>query len=121
MEKEWSIGFAGESPKKEFFSLPKDLLAEFLWIINLIKDYGLSDVGMPYVKHVRGKLWEIRTKGHNQIGRGLYVALTGKRVAILRVFVKKTFQTPKKEIDLVLDRLRNFANEEGEFIDVDSI
>jgi phage-related protein len=121
MDENWHVGFIGELPKKEFLSLPIDLIAEFLWIIDLMRTYGLENVGMPYIKHVQGKLWEIRAKGKNQTGRGIYIALTGKRAAISRIFVKITPQTPQQEIELALRRLKEFADEEGEFIDVDSI
>ncbi len=38
--------------------------------------------------------------------RALYVTATGKRVVIVRVFVKKTQKTPSREIDLALSRAK---------------
>jgi len=57
---------------------------------------------MPHVKHLTGKLWEMRGKGREGIARSLYVAVSGRRVVTLRCFVKKT---PEKEIRLALSRM----------------
>lgn len=51
---------------------------------------GPQAVGMPHVRHVEGKIWEMRPKGRDGIGRALYFAATGRRVVILHAFVKKT-------------------------------
>ncbi len=45
-------------------------------------------------------------KGKDGISRALYVATTGKRVVVVRAFVKKTQKTPRREIELALDRAR---------------
>lgn len=44
--------------------------------------------------------------GKDGISRALYVTEVGERVVVLRVFVKKTQKTPRKEIDIALARMR---------------
>jgi len=61
-------------------------------------------MGEPNVKHLEGKLWEMRLTGRDGIARALYVAAIGKRVVVVRAFVKKTQKTPRTEIDLALQR-----------------
>jgi phage-related protein len=61
-------------------------------------------VGEPHVKHLTGKLWEMRMSGRDGIARALYQAASGRRVVVLRVFIKKTPKTPRREIDLALAR-----------------
>ena len=51
-------------------------------------------------------LWEMRMRGRDGISRALYVAASGQRVVIVRVFVKKTQKTPSREIDLALSRAK---------------
>jgi phage-related protein len=63
-------------------------------------------VGEPHVKHVEGRLWEMRLRGRSGISRALYVTATGQRVLIVRVFVKKTEKTPRREIELALARTK---------------
>jgi phage-related protein len=58
------------------------------------------------VKHVRGRVWEIRLAGRAGIARALYVTAGAQRVVVLRVFMKKTEKTPAKEIQLALVRAR---------------
>ena len=58
----------------------------------------------PYVKHLEGKLWEMRLKGGDGIARSLYVTASGRRVIVLRTFVKKTEKAPRREIEIALKR-----------------
>ena len=54
------------------------------------------------MKHIQGRLWEMRISGRSGIARAVYVTAIGKRVVIVRVFVKKTQQTRYREIELAL-------------------
>jgi phage-related protein len=45
-------------------------------------------------------------RGRDQIARALYITATGRRVVIVRAFIKKTEKTPRREIDLALTRAR---------------
>ena len=90
----------------EVEALPADMRARLVRIANLIQEMGLEHVGEPHVRHVEGRLWEMRLKGRSGISRALYVAATGARVVIVRVFVKKTEKTPRREIELALARAK---------------
>jgi phage-related protein len=63
----------------------------------------------PYIKHVEGRIWEMRLRGRGGIARALYVTATGRRVVVLRVFVKKTQKTPRREIALARKRAEEVA------------
>lgn len=84
--------------------------ARFDWIVRLIEAHGLVKVGMPYVRPLRGKLWEMRMKGKDGFSRALYVTSTGQRIVVLRVFVKKTERTPDREIRLALERAKEIES-----------
>ena len=60
----------------------------------------------PHVKHLEGPLWEMRMKGRDGISRAIYVTARGRRVVVVRVFVKKTQKTPRRELDLALERAK---------------
>lgn len=45
-------------------------------------------------------------KGKDGIARALYVTATGRRVVVVRAFVKQTRKTPRREIGLALDRAK---------------
>lgn len=102
----WTVEFLNDGVEGEFLDLPKDMQARFVRVTELIESYGLENIGMPHVRHLQDRLWEIRAKGKSGISRGIYVAVAGRRVVILRIFVKKTQKTPKGELELALKRLK---------------
>jgi len=48
----------------------------------------------------------MRASGKDGISRGIYVAVKGKRVIVLRVFIKKTQKTPKNQLDIAKQRAK---------------
>ena len=102
----WSVEFLNAEVKAELEALPKDIIASFLRISQLIEAGGLPNVHEPYVKHLEGPLWEMRMKGKDGIARAAYVTATGRRVVVVRVFPKKTQKTPRREIELALKRAK---------------
>ena len=94
----------------ELEGLPADMLARFHYISQLIEEFGLEKVREPHVKHLRGSIWEMRMKGKDGISRALYVTAVGKRVVVLRVFIKKAQKTPSREIELALKRAKEIKS-----------
>lgn len=62
--------------------------------IEILKQYG-TRVGVPFVKHLDGEIWELRPLRD----RILFVAWHNESFILLHQFVKKTQKTPKKEIE----------------------
>ncbi len=102
----WTVEVLNATVEKELDALPADMRARFAHIGELIAEFGLNRVGMPHVRHLTGPLWEMRLRGRDGISRALYVAVQDRRVVVVRVFVKKTQSTPRREIDLALRRAR---------------
>ena len=103
----WTVQFVSEVALAEIKALPRDLQAKLTRVIDLIEANGLAALPASYVKHLEDKLWEIRLQGKTNIARSIYVTASGRRVMILRTFVKKTQKTPRREIDLAHERARN--------------
>ena len=102
----WSVEFLDDAALAELEAMPADVKARFVRIVELIEGHGLERVGEPHVKHLQGKLWEMRMKGRDGIARSLYVTATGRRVVVVRTFAKKTQKTPRREIELALERAK---------------
>ncbi|WP_366658522.1 type II toxin-antitoxin system RelE/ParE family toxin [Fodinicurvata sp. EGI_FJ10296] len=102
----WTVETLNATVDKELDALPADMRARFVRISELIEAVGLEPLGAPHVKHLEGPLWEMRMKGRDGISRALYVAVQDKRVVVVRVFIKKTQKTPRREIDLALKRAK---------------
>ena len=103
----WSILFVNAVAQAELDALPEDMRARFERIAMLIREHGLEKVHEPYVKHLDGKLWEMRLKGRDGIARSIYMTASGRRLFILRTFVKKTEKTPKRELELAAARAKD--------------
>lgn len=99
----WTVEFLDES-LEEFRHLPVEIRARFQRIFSLVVDMGLDALCMPHARHIQGRLWEMRAKGRDGIARGLYVMMSGRRVIVVRFFIKKTQKTPLSEIRLALKR-----------------
>lgn len=102
----WRVETLNDKVDKELDSLPADMRARFTRTCQLISTVGLEQMGAPHVRHMTGPLWELRLSGRGGIARAFYVAASGRRVVVVRAFVKKTRRTPRREIELALRRAR---------------
>ena len=102
----WVVETLDERVDSEIEALPEDMRQRLARVARLIEEKGLERVGEPHVKHVEGRLWEMRLKGRSGISRALYVTALGRRVVIVRAFIKKTEKTPRREIELALSRAK---------------
>jgi phage-related protein len=105
----WTVEVLNETVAAEIRTLPADMHARFLRIALQIEQAGLETMREPHVKQIEEKLWEMRLMGRDGIARALYVTRLGRRVVVLRVFVKKAQKTPKSEIDLALRRAKEIV------------
>jgi phage-related protein len=103
---QWSFTYVNAAAKAELDALPRDVRASFERIVGLVQAMGLERVHEPYIKHIEDPLWEMRLRGRDGIARSLCVTASGRRVVILRTFVKKTQKTPRREIELALRRAK---------------
>jgi phage-related protein len=105
----WEVEFLDDGVRAALESLPSDIQAKFLRISRLIATVGLPNVHQPYVKHLEGRLWEMRMKGRDGIARAAYVTAEGHRVVVVHVFTKKTEKTPRREIETAFRRAREVS------------
>ena len=91
----WTVHILNATVEREIRDLPKDLKADLFHVLELIETVGLEELGPLRSKPLRGKLWELRLKGRDGIGRAIYVTASGRRVVVVHAFVKKTQKAPK--------------------------
>jgi phage-related protein len=102
----WIVELLDARVRDELEALPADMKARFRRIVELIQGYGLEQMREPHVKHLEGPLWEMRMRGKDGMSRAIYITAKGRRVVVVRVFVKKSRKTPRAEIVLAWNRAR---------------
>lgn len=102
----WTVEILSAQVATEVAALPPDMYARLARLIRIIEEYGLPALPRDSVKHLDGKLWELRVTGRDGISRAIYVTASGQRVVILRAFVKKTQKTPRRELELARQRAK---------------
>ena len=100
----WTVATLNALVDEEIAALPADMRARLVRLTNLIEQIGFEALPRDSVKHLEGKLWELRITGRDGISRAIYVTASGRRMVILRVFIKKTQKTPPREIELARER-----------------
>ena len=102
----WTVETLGALVDAEIAGLPKDMQAAFLRLAERIEAVGLERIGQPHLKHLQGKLWEMRFSGRDGIARAIYVTAIGQRVVVLHAFVKKSQTTPRAALELAERRAK---------------
>ena len=105
----YTLDFYSESVQSEIFDWPDGIQASFTSIAEQMQEYG-PNLGMPYTRAMKEGLFEIPTKGREGIGRGFFCTLVGKRIVILHGFIKKTEQTPARELRTARQQLTEEQN-----------
>jgi phage-related protein len=100
----WTV-VVTEAAERELRALPVDAQGRFLHVAEMLEEAGPAEVGMPHVRPLEGKLWEMRFRGRDGIARAIYFAATGRRLVVVRVFAKKTQATPRREIEIASRRM----------------
>lgn len=86
--------------------LPVALRARLLRLLEVVENVGLEALRAPHVRHLDGKLWELRVWAEGGIARGIYVTAAGRRVVVLHVFAKKSRRTPRRALATARERMR---------------
>ena len=106
----WTMEFLDERVEAEYDEFSIETKAKIKHIRELIGSVGLTGVGLPYVVHLQGDIWEIRSEAKDGWGRCLYCTKKGKKIILLRCFIKKGNKTPPREIRLAIERMKAYIS-----------
>jgi phage-related protein len=114
---EWSIVYYteanGASPVREFLeSLDDKTQVRFGWAIEQLRIRNVQ-ASEPLVKHIEGKLWELRRDSGTNTFRVFYFFFIGRKIVLLHGFQKKTQRTPRQEIETAKRRMNDFLSKAG--------
>lgn len=113
MANDWSIIYYvednGKCPVKDFLSgLDDKTRARFGWSLERLRDRNVQ-AREPLVKHIDGKLYELREESNTNIYRIMYFFFTGRQIVLLHGFQKKSQKTPVREITMAVRRMDRFV------------
>ncbi|MDI1258132.1 type II toxin-antitoxin system RelE/ParE family toxin [Aquabacterium sp.] len=105
----FEIEYFHERVLVEIESWPVDVVADYARLAELLIEHGPS-LRLPHSRAFGDGLFELRPRSKSGIGRAFYCFLVGKRVVVLHAFIKKTQQTPDKELKLARKRLKELQH-----------
>lgn len=105
----WSIEYFNTRVQQTIEDWPVGIYADFLRLIVLMESNG-ADLRMPHSRSLGQGLFELRCKGKEGIGRAFYCTMVGREIVVLHSFIKKTQETPDKELAIARKRLKEVRN-----------
>lgn len=102
---DWAVEIISGA-EAEIEALPVALRARLLRLLETVENVGPDALRAPHVRHLDGKLWELRVTAKGGAVRGIYMTATGRRVVVLHVFVKKSRKTPRRALTTGRERMR---------------
>ena len=101
----WTIDYYSEDVRLEIEALPVGIRASFARLTELLEEFGL-ELRMPHSRAMGSGLFELRPRGREGIARVFYCTNVGRKIIILHSFIKKTNETPERELDIARRRQR---------------
>lgn len=99
---------SGEKPVDEFIKKQQpQARSKIVHNIRLLRQYG-NLLSLPHSKALSGGLYELRIRGKEEL-RVFYCFTQQKTIYLLHAFKKQKQQTPQKELDLALSRMKELT------------
>jgi len=106
----WKVTFYSSRVEAEIQSLPAGFVARFMRYAERMEIYG-PDLGMPHTRPMGEGLFELRLKAAEGIARIFYCTIVERRIVMLHQFVKKSEKTPKKEMKIARNRMKEIKDD----------
>lgn len=96
----------GKSPIESFIDALPESDQDALWsTFEDIQQYGLRAAGCVF-RHIKGKLWEIKTRTGGGSWRFFYVVPVAETMIVLHAYKKQGQKAPKRELKIAFKRLK---------------
>ena len=101
----WTLSFYSSKVEQETLDLPAGILANFLRIAELIREFG-PDLGRPHTAPLGSGLFEIRAKGREGIARSVFCTVKGREDVILITVIKKANKMQARHWEIARKRMQ---------------
>ncbi|MBE7417016.1 MAG: type II toxin-antitoxin system RelE/ParE family toxin [Ideonella sp.] len=105
----FEIEYFHERVLSEIQSWPVDVLADYARLVELLAEHG-PDLRLPHSRALGEGLFELRPRGRSGIARAFYCFVIARRIVLVHAFIKKSQQTPDKELKLARKRAKELSN-----------
>jgi phage-related protein len=105
----FGIEYFHERVLAEVESWPVDVLADYARLLELLAEHGPS-LRLPHSRAFGDGLFELRPRGRSGIGRAFYCFMLGRRVVVLHAFIKKSQETPDRDLKLARRRRKELQD-----------
>ncbi len=106
----FTIDYFHQRVLAEIEAWPVEILADYAKLVELLLEHG-PNLRMPHSRAMGDGLFELRPRGREGIGRAFYCFVVGRRIVVLHAFVKKTPQTPDRDLKLARKRQKEVQDE----------
>jgi len=105
----YSVEYFHPRVKADIENWPPGILADYARILELLTEFG-PQLRMPRSRALGDGLFELRPRGTEGIGRAFYCSAINQRIIVLHAFIKKTQETPERELRLARNRMKEVSN-----------
>lgn len=107
---DWKVTFYSARVVAEINALPAGLVARFVRYAERMEIYG-PNLGMPHTRSMGDGLFELRLKATEGIARVFFCTVVGRQIVMLHQFVKKSEKTPKRELKIAWNRMKEIRDD----------
>jgi phage-related protein len=105
----YSIEYFHPRVRAEIESWPSGILADYARIVELLIEFG-PNLRMPYSRAMGDGLFELRPRSSEGIARVFYCYMIPRHIVVLHAFVKKTQETPKRELKIARKKMKEIKD-----------
>ena len=106
----WKVTFYSARVEAEISALPAGFVARFMRYAERMETYG-PNLGMPHTRSMGDGLLELRLKAAEGIARILFCTVVERQIVVLHQFVKKSEKTPKRELQIAWNRMKEIKDD----------
>lgn len=96
------VRYLDHRPEEFIRGLELSTYLKILRVVDMLERFG-NGLGMPYSKHINGRLFELRVRGKQEVR--LFYAFHGGSAVVVHGFIKKSDQIPERELKTAHARL----------------
>jgi phage-related protein len=109
---DWQIVYFSGDVQEVILAFPPGLQARYIHLTERMLTFG-PNLGMPHTRPIGHRLFELRLKSKEGIGRVLFCNRPGRRIMMLHAFVKKSAKTSSRDLKIARQRMREVQDDDA--------